>query len=111
MIFKQIPHPLGVGSFISFGELTVIIESDIPIYNLKWFIDRVRKLDKCPKCSQYFEEVDRNTKTIVNGKEERCFPLYFCPTCSKGGPKSLKITILKGGEKFDVYEAYKKLHP
>lgn len=90
--------------FASFGQLTLIIESEVTVYNVKWFIDRVRKIYVCPKCKGEFEI--KVIDTILNSENlEKGFRIHFCSTCSGKGPKNLKLTILKNGKEFDIFKA------
>ena len=92
---------IGGKNFFYFDKILLILEADVPVYNVKWFIDRKRELSKCPKCRQPFTIL--RLMAIFNQKIEKEILVWCCLTCSHKPAQKLKITFLKDGKFFDLF--------
>jgi len=89
--------------FLNFGALQIIIETNSPVYNVKWMFDRQRKLRQCPNCGGYL--TGENIDCRYNHKQDRLFPISRCLTCYPQPPDTISIEVLKNGEHFDIFKA------
>ena len=98
---------LGREKFHYFSDpVTLIIESSVQVYNLKWLIDRLRKISKCSKCQS--DLVCKASELLINGRKVLKH-IDYCPVCY---PKEVIITVkmnfLKDSLPFDIFSLAKK---
>ncbi|RLC37430.1 hypothetical protein DRH27_03875 [Candidatus Falkowbacteria bacterium] len=91
------------GKFLNFGPLQIIVETNSPVYNVKWMFDRRRVLHKCPKCGGHLtgEHIDCR----YNHKQDRFFLISRCLTCYSKPPDTVSIEVLKNEKHFDIFKA------